>query len=469
MAVGDAVDVWVDGAHGSDSNTGASRASALATVDAAWRRIPMNTPLTRGVRIMVASGTYPASALPTYWESRWGTSAAPIFLQAADGAHTVTFTGDINAYDVRHVGFVGIDVSTAGDAFHCQRCSYVLLRDMRLDGHGLAQETIKANQSDHLYVEDSDVSGAWDNAIDFVAVQYGHVVGSRIHGAGDWCAYAKGGSAYLTIAANEIYDCGTGGFTAGQGTGFEYMVAPWLHYEAYGIRVVNNVVHDTSGAGLGVNGGYDILMAYNTLYRIGTRSHLVEFVHGARGCDGDTAACAARLAVGGWGVGAGEGGQWIPNKHVRFMDNVVANPDGVVSAWSQFAVHGPATAPAGSNVPAPSLADDDLVIAGNVISNGGAGMDLGFADDACGPTNPTCSATLVLATNWVNSVVPALGTDYCPAAGSAVGALAAAPIPDVGWADAPSRPAVPAGTSSSQVPRTKAGSLRVGWGRPGAC
>jgi hypothetical protein len=67
--------------------------------------------------------------------------------------------------------------------------------------------------------------------------------------------YTKGGSAYLSVADNEFFGCGTGGFTTGQGTGFEFMSSPWLHYEAYGVTVVNNVVHDVEGAGLGVNGG----------------------------------------------------------------------------------------------------------------------------------------------------------------------------------------------------------------------
>lgn len=60
-----------------------------------------------------------------------------------------------------------------------------------------------------MYIENCDISGAWDNAVDFVAVQQGHVVGSRIHRAGDWAMYAKGGSAYLTITGNEFFAAGT--------------------------------------------------------------------------------------------------------------------------------------------------------------------------------------------------------------------------------------------------------------------
>lgn len=43
-------------------------------------------------------------------------------------------------------------------------------------------------------------------------------------------------AAYFLVAGNDIFGHGTTGFAAGQGTGFEYMVAPWLQYEAYGIQ-----------------------------------------------------------------------------------------------------------------------------------------------------------------------------------------------------------------------------------------
>ena len=80
------------------------------------------------------------------------------------------------------------------------------------------QEAIKLNQCQGIYIESVDVSGAWDNAIDMVAVQWGHVINSAIHFAG-WCIYTKGGSAYFVVSGNEIYDCGESGFSAGQGTG----------------------------------------------------------------------------------------------------------------------------------------------------------------------------------------------------------------------------------------------------------
>ena len=54
-----------------------------------------------------------------------------------------------------------------------------------------ANDLVKINQCDHMYIEDCDVHGAGDNAIDFVGVQYFHVHGCRIHDAGDWCMYAS--------------------------------------------------------------------------------------------------------------------------------------------------------------------------------------------------------------------------------------------------------------------------------------
>ena len=434
-------DLWVNPTTGDDANTGTTRTTALRTVGEAWRRVPAGTTLTTGYHLHLTAGHYPVDALVNYWEDRHGTVAAPIIVEAADGAHTVVFDGDINMYAVSYFALIGVDIIRDGDAFHCEHCDHILIRDSELSGGTGAHETVKVNQSQYLFIESSDIHGADDNAIDFVAVQYGHVTGNRIHGAQDWCMYAKGGSAYLTVSGNEVYDCGTGGITAGQGTGFEFMVAPWLQYEAYGIRITDNVVHDTEGAGLGVNGGYNILLAGNTLYRVGTRSHLVEFVHGSRSCDGDTATCAAHLAAGGWGP-SNTGDVPIPNRHVYFYNNIIVNPAGVQSQWQHFEIQGPTTPPAGSHAPNPSLADDDVRIVGNVIWNGPADMPLGIGDSSgCAPTNPTCNATQLTSSNRINTwqpqmIDPAHGDYRLTPTSQAAMPPAAAP-PAFVWADAP--------------------------------
>lgn len=462
-------EIWVS-ASGNNSNPG-TQASPVRTVAEAWNRIPQSISLSQPYRIQIRQGTYSENQLPNYWENRFGTKSAPVVFNSVDGKGKAVFGGDINLFNSKHVYFTGINISRNADTFHCERCSYVLLRDMKLNGDATpggaqAHETIKVNQSDHVYIENSEISGAGDNAIDFVAVQYGHVLGSKISKAGDWCAYAKGGSAYVTFANNEVYDCGTGGITVGQGTGFEFMTSPWIYYEGTGVYVVNNVIHDTQGAALGVNGGYNVLMAYNTSYRVGTRSHGIEFVHGMRGCDGNTSACASRQQAGGWGTTGAEH-QYIPNKHVYFYNNVLLNPNGVQSAWNHFQIAGTTTPPSGSNVPSPSRADQDLRIVGNVIKNGPSNLSL-VGGGGCQNANPTCGVAQLKSQNvindWTPTFVNAPGGNFTP-----TGQLAdrdAVPIPDFTWSDVPG--GIWSGGVHNGVPTTKTGATRDGWGRPGA-
>ncbi|MFM8415162.1 MAG: right-handed parallel beta-helix repeat-containing protein [Planctomycetota bacterium] len=464
----DVVDIWVDPASGSDLRSGASRDVAVQTLAEAWRRVPVRTTLSQGVRINLVAGTYPQWAVPHFWESRHGTFTAPVIIRAADGPGTARLPS-LNIFDCRHLQLVGLEVTAGGgDVVQIQASSHVLLRDTTIRGTGeiatyaVPQEALKVNQSQHVYIEHCDISGAWDNAVDFVAVQYGHVVGSRIHRSGDWAMYAKGGSASLTITGNEFFDAGTGGFTAGQGTGFEFMVAPWLHYEAYDIAFTNNVIRDVQGAGMGVNGGFNILLAHNTLVNVGRRSHVIEVVHGLRSCDGDTVTCAANLALGGWGTATAGREESIPNRNVVIVNNVVFNPEGAGSQWEQFAVAAPRTPAAGSNIPSPARGDDGLMIRGNVIWNGPAGHPLGIGNAAL--------AADVLAHNAINTVRPAFADlargDYTLAASFTPPATVA--IPAFTWAAAPGRPAVPAGRSDLSVRFDHTGAARVGPQAPGA-
>lgn len=400
------VDLWVDPVRGADAASGASREQALRTVTAAWRRVPLGTPLTTGFRINLVAGTYPESSVPTYWESRRGTVTAPVIVRAADGPGTARLPA-INVFNCRRLYLEGLDISAGGgDVAHFEACTHVLLRDCTIRGLGtiatydVPQETLKANQCRFMYVERCDISGAWDNAVDFVAVQGGHVVASRIHRAGDWAMYAKGGSANLVVAGNEFFDAGTGGFTAGQGTGFEFMVAPWLTYEAEAITFRNNLVRDVEGAAFGVNGGRDIVIANNVAYRVGGRSHVIEVAFGSRTCDGDVAACRTRLAQGGWGTTTVGGDEPIPNQNVSIVDNVLLNPDGAASRWQQFFVPLPRMPSPGSNIPSPARADDGLVIARNVIWNGPADHPLGVEQAGL--------AAAILGGNAINTLRPAL-------------------------------------------------------------
>ncbi len=457
-------DVWVNPVSGNDANTGSDRTQALRTVTAAWNRIPMNQTLTAtGFRINLTTGTYPASSLPNYWESRHGTQTCPIILQAVDGAGTARLPA-MNLFDVRSMYLIGLRLeSGGGDVLHFDASNHILLRNTTVVGLGnlatydAPQEALKVNQSQYFYIEDCDISGAWDNAIDFVGVQYGHVVGSKIHRSGDWAMYAKGGSASLRVEGNEMYDAGTGGFTAGQGTGFEFMTSPWLHYEAYDIKVVNNIIHDTQGAGLGVNGGYNILMAYNTLYRVGSRSHVIEVVYGERSCDGNTAQCSAFLAAGGWGTSRIGVVESIPNRNVSIFNNIVYNPAGFQSAYQHFAVYGPRTPSAGSNIPSPSYADEGLQIRGNIIWNGPADHPLGLEDSRL-------NISQVMADNSIGTIQPqfvnAAAGDFRPTTTSTILAATTYAIPAFTWTGLPARPSVPTGILLNAVPIERSGTLR---------
>jgi hypothetical protein len=471
-------DIWVDPVTGNDSATGSSRTQAVRTLVEAWNRIPQGEPLSQhGYRIRLVAGTYPEAEIPVYFESRYGTYQHPITIESADGPRAAVLQGDLNIFDTRYLYLLGLLIrpDPPGDALHCERCDHLLLWNSELDGGtwrpdggAIAWETFKANQSSHLYLENNDIHGAADNALDFVAVQYGHLLGNRIHHARDWCGYVKGGSSSIWVDGNEFFDCGTGGFTVGQGSGFQFLAPPWLHYEGYDVRVVNNIVHDTIGAGLGVNGGYNVLLAHNTLYRVGSRSHTLEVVLGGRSCDGssgdpDRTRCADYLAAGGWGttrVDNGDNYVRIPNKHVYVYNNLIYNPQAYRIGWQIFAIGEPygGIHQAGSNAPSPALADEDLRIRGNLIWTGDAADALGVDDGglACGPTNVTCNVAQLRRDNTINSIEPEL-LDFArgyvePATGGNLFDVPTFPIPAFPGGDQPSRPPVPVGTLVNTIP-----------------
>jgi len=471
-------DIWVDPVSGDNGNSGATRLLAVRTLTEAWGRVPISTTLTTtGYRIRLVAGTYLQADVPNYFESRYGTHAHPVIIEAADGAGTA-FLPALNIFDCRFLYLLGLHIAAGGgDVLHCEACDHFVVNEVTVRGAApetlTVQETVKVNQSQNVFIEDSDISGGWDNAIDFVGVQYGHIQGNRIHDAGDWCLYVKGGSAGLRVESNEIYDCGTGGFTAGQGTGFEFMTSPWLHYEAVDIRFVNNLIHDTAGAGFGVNGGYNILLAYNTMYRVGSISHVLEFVFGLRGCDGNTAQCNAFLAAGGWGT-AGAIEESIPNRNVYAYNNIVYNPAPFQSQWQHLAIYGPRTTSPSSNIPSPASTDTNLRFRGNVVWNGPSTHPLGIedTDQGCQPANPTCNATQLALDNSFNSIEPqfvnAGAGNFQPLPmGSLYAATTYAP-PDFPGDDRPSPPLAPQGELTNVVDRDFTGAPRGPASPPGA-
>lgn len=242
----------MDPTGGSDSHNGATRATALRTLSAAWARIPQDKTLTTGFHIHITAGSLPDSAQPNYWESRLGTAAAPIIIEGADPGRVAQLS-PVNIFNTHNLYFINVKFDGPGDQVHCELCTNFLLRDVTVTGRrGSTWEVVKYNQCQGMYIENADISGGDDNGIDNVAVQYGHILDSQVHNA-NWCIYQKGGSAYHLVARTEIYDCGESGYAAGQGTGLEFMVSPWMRYEAYDIRVENCFLHDVWGAALGVS------------------------------------------------------------------------------------------------------------------------------------------------------------------------------------------------------------------------
>ena len=469
-------DVWIDPVAGNDSNTGASRDRALRTIAEAWRRIPANQPFTTGYRFLLTRGTYPTNAMPNFWDDRVGTFQFPVILQSVDGRGAAVLGGDINSSGLKYFYIIDVNItpSPARDALHFERSDYILLRGVTLNGgNRQAHETLKINQSQHVYIEDSDISGAGDNAIDFVAVQYGHILNTKIHNAGDWCVYTKGGSAQIRLEGNEIYNCGVGGYLAGQGTGVQYLVAPWIHYEAYDIKFVNNVIHDTGTAGMGVNGGYNILMAHNTLYRVGVglggnrADHVFEANFGGRACDpgDDRVNCPAIKALGAWGSSDAEESP-IPNKNIFVYNNLFVNPAGT-SAPYLIQVAAPRAARAGSGLTGTLYADTNLQFKGNVIVD--SSQDIGVGEGTgCGPSGSTCNPSQLRRDNQFTSTqvrfVNAAQGDFRLADATGLAAIA---IPSFAGGDrSPSN--VPVGELANSISTDRSGTTRVNGGAMGA-
>ena len=467
--------IWVDPVSGSDSRSGGSSGQSLKSLTAAWNQIPTGA-LTTGFQINILPGTITESNIPNYWENKRGSFTAPIIIKAVNGKGTAVLAGDINMFSCNYVYLVDLVIrpNPAGDAFHCEACDHILIRGSELDGgNRIAHETVKINQSQYIYIEESDIHGADDNAVDFVAVQYGHIVRSRIHNSQDWCAYAKGGSAQILVEGNEIYDCGTGGFTAGQGTGLEYMSAPWLHYEAYDMKIVNNLIHDVQGAGLGVNGGYNILLAFNTLYKVGARSHMLEVVFGERSCDGNAAACNVRVNQGAWGPRVvRDSGSPIGNKNIFVINNVLVNPTGSSSGYEHFAIYEPRTPTAGSSAPSPARADDNLVIKGNIIWNGPANFPLGIEDNASACTSSTCGLTQLVRDNYINAFEPTfrsvITSDFRPTENSTLASTTSQDISNFLGGDRQPTPLAPEASLLNTVSTDRGGIVRTLTTSPGA-
>ena len=408
---GATTNIWVDPSAGRDAASG-TRSQPLRSVSEAWRRLPASASDRTVINLM--AGDYRRLS-PVYWEDHSGTRGSPVVFRSAAGKGRALLPST-NLFGIEWLEFRGVRFRGGGDVIHCEQCSHFTLRNSIVRGIG-AQETFKANQSEWIAILDSNLSGAGDNVIDLVSVRHARIRRNRVAAATDWCGYAKGGSVDVLVTSNLFTNCGTGGFSAGQGTGFQFMEPPWLHYEAIGVVIRNNTVKETDGAAFGVQGGFNVLVEDNVARRVGRRSHVLEVVFGSRSCDGQPGdsgreRCQQYLDLGGWGTSAvddGSNGIRIPNRHIQFVGNVILNPAPYRSAWQHLTVFGATGSQPGSGVPDDAAADSDLSFRRNVIWNGPGSMPLGIGEGTgCASSNPTCNSGLLRAGNRINSGLPLL-------------------------------------------------------------
>ncbi len=497
-------ELWVNPVTGNDVNDGLTSGTPLKTITAAWGKIPA-TLTTTGYRINLQPGVYPCepaepdSCLNNFG-NRTGTYAFPIILHASGGAGTVTIRGGFDILNVSYLYLMDLTLaggsplptnSSGNNLLHLASVNHVLLRGLTLAGPNCAadtcnnlQEVLKVNQAQYLYVENSVISGAWHSSVDYFAVQYGHFINNDLHTAGQWCMYVKGGTSYLRVEGNEIHNCQLG-FAAGQSDNFPMMTSPWLHYGAYDIKFINNILHDLPGVGLGVAGGYNILFAYNTLYRVGTSTDigypLLEMIRGERGCNATdelpdpVPTCLAYIGQGGWGPNyLTDNIPAIPNRNVYIYNNILYNPAPFHTQYSHFNILEPLARPSGLiNIPDPITTDFNLQIRGNVIWNGDTSMPLGIEGTlACANSNPTCNEAQLRADNAINTIEPQFANptsgDFHPS-GTWSSGVATYAIPNFSWADIPANtPGVPVGQLSNVVSTDFEGISRVTINPPGA-
>ncbi|EFN57900.1 hypothetical protein CHLNCDRAFT_141944 [Chlorella variabilis] len=438
----DPVIIWVDPNTGVDQGrTGTNPALPLKTFKAAWAKVPAKP--TRPHRIRIKSGTFNQAQVGEWLEFKNGTYKAPIIVEAAAGA-TVNFNAYVSVRFCRYLYFIGIRINFGGDSdgdhpFHAEGVTGLLMRKVRVRGKATGtpstREVVKFNQCKGVYVEQCDFAVATDNAIDAVAVQ-----------------------------------------------------------------IYNNIIYDLDEApAISVYGGYNILVAHNTLYRVGSDgSSLFSIRQGLRSCDDDIPEqCTAYMAAGGWGQPGGQA-EWsqisIPNRNVIIANNLAVQPPAHKPILFHFAVgafyvleplpycheysEGPCTLPAG--LPTTVSADKGLVIRGNVIWDGPVDDNLGIHDEpgwqsgGCRNSHPTCNKDFVRANNDINNqtqqpqLVNPAGGNFRLTPGSLPFFSKLWTIPK--WAQwAPGGPSTPAGNLTNTILFDKEGAPRTGgYNAPGA-
>lgn len=466
-------ELWVDPVNGQDApGRGNVRSLALKSVRYAWAFLPNNQELTNtGYVIRLAPGTYPADDVPSIFQSVWGTVEFPVILQAADDSGAVIFPS-IDVTTCFYFYAIGITFQANQESYisSFRSCDHVLLRNCRFLGKDTvlnksAEIGVTFYQCQKVFIEHSEVTGSAGSAVALFASQYGHIKNTSLHDYGGNGVYMRGGAAYFSVEENTFSYGGGGGVVFSShdtSSGLDNMYLPWVHYEVYDVKCFNNIFHHISDAGFSCNGGFNILFANNTLYQTGLKSSLVSLGLARRARSVDKDLCKEFIDSGAWGTWyldrSDSDGAPIPNKNIFIYNNIFANSTDSATSGGHFAVGGALSATAFNAVcPRPAYTDDDVKFRGNIIWNGGSDKSLGIVPGAgCGPENPTCNESQLLADNTINVAEPefigASFADFHPKPASAVFTIAKpVPIPDFSWTGLPPKPVEPVGNISNSI------------------
>jgi hypothetical protein len=486
-AIGDPTtsDIWVDPVHGSDLNSGKTRALAVKTLQVAIANIP-TTPQTlnnTGFNILLVPGVYPVDKVPTEILSIWGTAEFPVILRAADDTGAVILPS-IDLVSCKYFYFIGLHfVHTAGSSgsygISFRGCDHILLRNCAVLGaDSTSSDTVNTgivfNVCQNVYVERSEISiveqlpliSPSGTGIDFYAAQYGHIKNCLLHDCGGNGVLVRGGSAYLTLEENTMRYIGLGGIRLGiRDTlhGLDDMTLPWVHYDSYDIKCVNNLIHHTGDAGFTCGGGYNILFAFNTTYETGRNSSLLVLNLARRGRAIDRQTAQDYISSGAWGTwyldrGEDSSTAPIPNKNIFIYNNVFANSLDSSTSGPHFSIAGPYTTPSvNASCPRPAVSDDNLQIKGNIIWNGSTQKPLGVnGNSGCQSGNAVCNEAKLIEDNTINQTAVAFvdtaAANFRPKLGSIIlTSVKTFPIPDFTWTGLPASPVEPAGRVSNAV------------------
>jgi hypothetical protein len=502
-------DIWVDPINGNDNNSGETRSLAVKTIQAAWNLLPsINT--STGYKIKLVQGEYAyrdqstGNIIGLYLDEKHGTFSFPIVFESADGTGKSKILSPFDFRDISYIYLQGLDFETdrnsdgGGNTIHFADGDHILIKNCTLNGFdGIErkpQETLKVNQVSNIFVEDSDISGAFWFSLDYMAVRYGHIQGCKIHDASMDCLLLKGGTTQIRVESNIVYNAERFGLSAGQGSGFDFLVPPWIHYDAYDLKFINNIIHNTNYAGIAVLGAYNILAAYNTFYKIGIDKNidasLISCGLAQRGCNDPemSDSCNAHHALGGWSPGLwsapslpyGEEADCIPNKNIYIYNNIFYNPFPDSTLGGHLEIRAPYDASersssflVSSNISAPALSDNNLQIKGNIIWNGFKDKYLGIGDETgCRDTNKTCNTTLILANNTINKIEPGFRNpsilDFRILSGSNLINSQTYSAPPFPGNDTPIQMVIPIGNLNNTVTRDFNGNARTGISPPGA-